>query len=199
MLVDLCFYRKIRSDQIIFLYTKSHWLGFFLKWMIDWIFQHLSTMKCTVNQSILKNQVSFSQDSLPIFIDFEECLDSVRANNVISFKKRISNNLIFCIFSLVAMATSNNINVSFSGTKSQLNPKECPVNIIGKAANLKKITFDDLSCKFSSLIDQKVCRKRMKFLSKTFNFYEFLWISGLGRCYQRYWKHRNRRFAHLLE
>lgn len=121
-----------------------------------------------------ENQVSFSQDSLPNFIDFEECLESVRANNVISFKKRISNNLIFCIFSLVAMATSNNINVSFSGTKSQLNPKECPVNIIGKAANLKKITFDDLSCKFSSLIDQKVCRKRMKFLSKTFNFYEFL-------------------------
>ena len=56
------------------------------------------------------------------------------------------------------MATpAQDTRVSFSSEKSisKLNPSDCPVSIIGKLANLKKIQYADVANKFTP-IDDKV-------------------------------------------
>ena len=49
------------------------------------------------------------------------------------------------------------LQVSFSAQRlfTSLNPSECPVTIVGKLANLKKIQYADIANKFAP-IDEKV-------------------------------------------
>ena len=49
------------------------------------------------------------------------------------------------------------LQVSFSAQRlfTSLNPSECPITIVGKLANLKKIQFADIANKFAP-IDEKV-------------------------------------------
>ena len=49
------------------------------------------------------------------------------------------------------------LQVSFSAQRlfTSLNPSECPVTIVGKLANLKKVQYADIANKFAP-IDEKV-------------------------------------------
>ena len=53
------------------------------------------------------------------------------------------------------MAT-HNVKILFSGAKSQSNPDEVPISVIGQVQNLKLVKFDELQSKFGDLVNQKV-------------------------------------------
>ena len=53
-------------------------------------------------------------------------------------------------------APAQDTKVSFSAQRlfTSLNPSECPITIIGKLANLKKIQFEDVANKFAPIDEQ---------------------------------------------
>ena len=53
-------------------------------------------------------------------------------------------------------APAQDTKVSFSAQRlfNSLNPSECPITIIGKLANLKKIQFADVANKFAPIDEQ---------------------------------------------
>ena len=56
----------------------------------------------------------------------------------------------------------SNVKVGYLATKNQINPKECPVTIIGQLANLKKVNFSDVQPKFADHLNEKVIKQVLK-------------------------------------
>ena len=65
-------------------------------------------------------------------------------------------------------APAQDTKVSFSAQRlfTSLNPSECPVTIVGKLANLKKIQYADIANKFAP-IDEKVQKSQWHFIFAT--------------------------------
>ena len=72
-------------------------------------------------------------------------------------------------------APAQDTKVSFSAQRlfTSLNPSECPVTIVGKLANLKKIQYADIANKFAP-IDEKVQKSQRHFIFATGSFKNYV-------------------------
>ena len=104
----------------------------------------------------LNIRYSFSKFSSQIWNSFFEnwLLDEISRYKNMQIKKRkleVRNIINLSFYYLFILQ------VSFSAQRlfTSLNPSECPVTIVGKLANLKKIQYADIANKFAP-IDEKV-------------------------------------------